>query len=165
MMMRRTMFWDFFFFSHKAVSHKENEQLSVDLLIQNRLQYSVTISPPLSLMSARPVLPSFSWFHTLWPNIGADMSRNKKPRIVSLQTIASTAVICVMLPRRPAHILPIRTNTVQMAAEVLALISSLIGRSLCFSSGYLTCRVAHRLFAVTCTQIPTPWSHTSSIQR
>lgn len=111
------------------------------LLIQNRLQYFFTISPPLSLMSARPVLPSFSWFHTLQPNIGVDMSRNKKLRIVSPQTIASTAAICVMLPRRPGRILPIRTNTVQMAVEVLALISSLTGRSLCFSSGYLTCRV------------------------
>lgn len=142
----------------------------MDLLIQNRLQYFFTISPPLSLMSARPVLPSFSWFHTLRPNIGADMSRNKKLRIVSPQTIASTAVICVMLPRRPARILPIRTNTVQMAAEVLALISSLIGRSLCFSSGYLTCRVAHRLFTVTCTtNTHTVITHkptdTSNIQR
>lgn len=133
---------------HKGRDHTKREQLSAYLLIQNRLQYFFFLffshrpTASASHASRRPVLPSFSWFHTLRPNIGADMSRNKTAGIVSPQAIASTAVILASPPPPPQpppqpppslHRGLGRTNSALTSAGLTALISSLIGQPLCLS--------------------------------
>lgn len=129
---------------HKGRDHTKREQLSAYLLIQNRLQYffffsfflTVPPPPPLTPLAGLSSLHS-PWFHTLRPNIGADMSRNKTAGIVSPQAIASAAVILASPP--PPQPPPSlhrglgRTNSALTSAGLTALISSLIGQPLCLS--------------------------------